>query len=238
MIFGITGALRKDELTNITLHDIETHGSLLLVKIPESESNKARSFTIATELYEIVREYQSLRPPTAPTDRFFLNYKNGVCTVHAVGKNRFGSMPREIATFLQLEDADQFTGHCFRRSSAGVLARLGGNMTTLKCHGDWDRNGGLGPGGYMEELDPIEVRPQMHGGPASSVSDSDDDDDGGFEEPEPMLQVFVSEAYIDEFAEEKPNVDPMMDPTGAASYSNDQSNSYEPPMKMFKLEPL
>lgn len=137
LIFGIAGSCRKDELTNIKLQDLETHGDLLLVKIPNNKTSKPRSFTIGDQLYAIVKKYQNLRPPNATTDRFFLNIRNGTCTVQVVGKNRFGTVPKEIATYLNLPNADQYTGHCFRRTSATVLAGLGDNITTLKCYGGW-----------------------------------------------------------------------------------------------------
>jgi len=54
-----------------------------------------------------------------------------------VGIHSFGSMPSKIAIFLKLENPTQYTGHCFRRSSATVLAGHGADITTLKRHGGW-----------------------------------------------------------------------------------------------------
>jgi len=47
-------------------------------------------------------------------------YSNGTlesgntCGLIVVGKNTLATYPRRIAEFLGLEDADKFTGHCFR----------------------------------------------------------------------------------------------------------------------------
>lgn len=64
MIFGVAGACRRDELTKMSLEEIEDKGSLFIVKVPESKSNKRRKFTICNEdsangvnYLEIIRNY-------------------------------------------------------------------------------------------------------------------------------------------------------------------------------------
>ncbi|XP_008217133.1 dihydrolipoyllysine-residue acetyltransferase component 2 of pyruvate dehydrogenase complex, mitochondrial isoform X1 [Nasonia vitripennis] len=133
LICGIAGACRKDELTNMKIQHIESHGNLFLVKIPGSDTSKARSFTVTDEFYKIVKRYLDLRPSSVPSDRFFLAYKNGKCSQQPVGKNKLGSMAKEVATYLNLPDANQYTGHCFRRTSASVLIDSGANMTAVTC---------------------------------------------------------------------------------------------------------
>ena len=59
LIFGLSGALRCDELVNMKMENIEDHGALLHVKIPDSKTRKSRSFTIVVKLY---RKYVALRP--------------------------------------------------------------------------------------------------------------------------------------------------------------------------------
>jgi hypothetical protein len=54
-----------------------------------------------------------------------------------VGINNIGSIPSKIATFLNLPNPSQYTGHCFRRSSATLLANRGGDLLNLKRHGGW-----------------------------------------------------------------------------------------------------
>lgn len=115
------------------IHHIESHGNLFLVKIPGTETTKARSFTVTDEFYKIVKKYVDLRPALVPSDRFFLAYKSGKCSLQPVGKNKLGSMAKEIATYLDLPDANQYTGHCFRRTSASVLIDSGANMTAATC---------------------------------------------------------------------------------------------------------
>lgn len=49
-------------------------------------------------------------------------------------------MPKEIAKFLGLPEADSYTGHSFRRTSATLLANSGADILTLKRHGGWRSN--------------------------------------------------------------------------------------------------
>lgn len=51
-----------------------------------------------------------------------------------------GSCPRRIAEFLKLDNSDLYTGHCFRRTSATLLADSGADITVLKRHGGWKSN--------------------------------------------------------------------------------------------------
>ena len=38
---------------------------------------------------------------------------------------------------MNLPDANEYTGHCFRRSSATILVDAGGDLLSLKRHGGW-----------------------------------------------------------------------------------------------------
>ena len=46
-------------------------------------------------------------------------------------------MGKAIATFLNLPNSNLYTGHCFRRSSATILIDAGGDLISLKRHGEW-----------------------------------------------------------------------------------------------------
>ena len=60
----------------------------------------------------------NLRPVNCPTSAFFLNYQKGKCTVQKIGKNKFGTMGRQIAKFLELPNPELYSGYSFRKSSA------------------------------------------------------------------------------------------------------------------------
>jgi integrase len=46
-------------------------------------------------------------------------------------------MPRKIAEYLKLEHPDRYIGHCFRRTSATLLANAGADLSVLKRHRAW-----------------------------------------------------------------------------------------------------
>lgn len=119
------------------MDDVETDTHLQAINLPNTKTNKERKFVISGEFLKIVKAYQDLRPSVVSTQRFFLNYQNGKCTRQVIGKNKFSNMPKEIATYLNLPNPEQYTGHCFRRTSATLLADSGANITTLKRHGGW-----------------------------------------------------------------------------------------------------
>lgn len=69
--------------------------------------------------------------------RFFIGYHNGKCTRQSVGINTIAAIPKKIAEFLKLRNPLTYTGHCFRRTSATLLADAGADSTLLKRHGNW-----------------------------------------------------------------------------------------------------
>lgn len=137
LIFGVEGCCRRSELANIKLQDIEDKQNMVIVKIPDTKTNKPRSFVVTKHLYPYYKKYSSLRPANTESDRFFLCYRNQKCIKQAIGINTFGNMPKVIARYLQLKDPDLYTGHCLRRTSATIFVNSGGDMINLKRHGGW-----------------------------------------------------------------------------------------------------
>ena len=78
-----------------------------------------------------------MRPENVVSDRFFVNYQNGKCSIQFIGKHKFSKMPNEIALFLELENPETYTGHTFRRTAATLLAQSGVSMLRLKNLGGW-----------------------------------------------------------------------------------------------------
>lgn len=93
LIFGLNGACRRSELCNLTVNDIEDTGSILVVTLRDTKTQKRRIFTITTEIngYQLYHKYFRLRPTNINHRRFFLCYKNGKCSVQPVGINTFAS---------------------------------------------------------------------------------------------------------------------------------------------------
>ncbi|XP_043461530.1 uncharacterized protein LOC122498058 [Leptopilina heterotoma] len=149
LIFGISGACRREELSKIKMEDVLHEGNLLLIKIPNTKTKTPRSFTVEGEFREIVSKYESLRPKNANSNKFFLNFQKGKCTTQVIGKNKFGKMPSEIAKYLDLENPELYTGHSFRRTSATLLADSGADIIALKRLGGWKTSAVAE--GYIEE---------------------------------------------------------------------------------------
>lgn len=131
------GACRKNELYNIKISDIKDLKSIILIAIPNTKTKIPREFTITGDFYNIVKKYWALRPCNVPSDNFFINFQKNKCTRQVIGINKLGNMPKQIATFLNLDNPQEYTGHCFRRTSATTLVNAGADIITLKRHGGW-----------------------------------------------------------------------------------------------------
>ena len=149
IIFGLYGALRKYEFLNVKVTDVSNQGNLLLINIAETKTDKPRAFIILEKDVSIVNKYISLRPNKAKSDRFFLRYQMGKCTCQVIGIHKLESIPREIASYLNLETVEEYTCHAFRRTSATVLADAGADNLALKRHGGWKSDAVVQ--GYIEE---------------------------------------------------------------------------------------
>jgi integrase len=155
LVMGIGGGCRMDELHKMKIDDIEDRDNILIIQVPETKTNKKRMFTIVDNTkigvskLALYKKYSDLRPANTPTKSFFLGYRNEKCTKQVVGINTFYKMPRMIAEFLKLPLPESYTGHCFRRSSATLLANTGANTLMMKRHGGWKSNSVVE--GYIDE---------------------------------------------------------------------------------------
>lgn len=136
-IVGVMGACRKHELWQMKTNHIQDLGTAILIQVPDTKTKIERKFTITGSFCTIFKKYWALRPVNVTSNNFFLNYQKGRCTNQVIGMNKFGSMPKHIATFLKLENPEKYTGHCFRRTSATMLVDAGADITMLKRHGGW-----------------------------------------------------------------------------------------------------
>ncbi|KAI8431355.1 hypothetical protein MSG28_015894 [Choristoneura fumiferana] len=125
LIFGINGACRATELVSIKIRNIEIHDNMILINLPETKAEIDRSFVIRDGLLDVVKKYINLRPKDLEHNRFFLNYMNGKCTKQPMGRHKIAAIPKVIAAYLNLPNAESYTGHCFRRTSATLLAESG-----------------------------------------------------------------------------------------------------------------
>ncbi|KAK5643350.1 hypothetical protein RI129_001143 [Pyrocoelia pectoralis] len=138
LIIGYSGACRRVELMLLTINDIEFKTDSIIVCIPKTKNNVPRVFAITQPTWmNLIKKYYQLRPTHTPHDRYFLTYRDGKCSITPMGINKIGQIPKSIATFLNFANPEDYTGHCFRRSSVSELANCGGDLITIKKHGGW-----------------------------------------------------------------------------------------------------
>lgn len=135
LIFGISGGCRRQELKNLKIDHIRDLGNEFQVRLIDTKTKTDRLFVIPGLFYKVSKKYMELRPLNM--EQFFLNYQKGKCTKQVVGINKIGNQPKIIAEFLNLPNSELYTGHCFRRSGATLLADAGGNTLTIKNYGGW-----------------------------------------------------------------------------------------------------
>jgi len=175
LIIGLCGACRGDELSKITIDNVEDIGSLLIVNIPYTKTKIERTFTIPDKkenginCADICKKYISLRPSHVDHRRFVLQYRSGKCTVQPIGTNQFSKIPRLIAMYLKLPNEEMYTGHSFRRTSASLLVGAGADILRLKRHGGWKSS--TVAEGYLEESveEKVQIANQILGGKKEEI---------------------------------------------------------------------
>lgn len=127
----------------MSVNDVEyTSDGSIKIKIPATFPKIGRQFVIPASndcdvnMVDLIKRYISLRPDNVPNSRFFICYRQGRCTRQPVGINTIGAYPEKIATFLELPCANNYTGHCFRRSSPAFLADSGISTTIVRRYRD------------------------------------------------------------------------------------------------------
>jgi hypothetical protein len=60
------------------------------------------------------RKYLPLRSKNFNERRFFIKYQDGVCHQQAVGIHKISSVSQEVAKDLNLENVNEYRGHCLR----------------------------------------------------------------------------------------------------------------------------
>lgn len=115
------GACSTRELYSLSVQDVQDFDSTLVITIPSRTKNQ--SFSVVDDFYTICRKYISLRPQNTKTTSFFLSYQNGKCGSQTIGVNTLGAMGKMIAKFLNLPNANNYTGRSFLKSSTIVLEK-------------------------------------------------------------------------------------------------------------------
>lgn len=129
----MAGSCSREELTYLTVDNIEDLSKAILVKIPNRRRNKNRTFMIGGQYLDFYRKYVDMRPSGIVDKRFFLSYRDGKCTRQVVGEHRIGAIAQEIAAYLKLPNAKDYTGRSFRSVSPTFLEDAGADIYTPPC---------------------------------------------------------------------------------------------------------
>ena len=78
VVFGIAGACRICEISQITLDDIEDSGPLLIVKLKQTKNDVNRRFVVTKEYIKFYRMYIAIRPAGAKDRHLFYAYRNEI----------------------------------------------------------------------------------------------------------------------------------------------------------------
>ncbi|KAI4461111.1 phage integrase-related [Holotrichia oblita] len=137
LIIGIAGACRTDELCNMKVAHVDLRKDIIVINIPHTKNKSCRKFVIVEPMWiDVVTRYVLIRPsPDIP--RLFIGFRSGKPTRQNMGHNTISTSAIKIVTYLKLPDANNYTGHSFRRTSATILADNGGDILSLKRHGRW-----------------------------------------------------------------------------------------------------
>ncbi|KAI4465068.1 phage integrase-related [Holotrichia oblita] len=149
LIIGIAEACRTVELCNMKVADVDLREDIIVINIPHTKNKSCRKFVIVEPMWiDVVTRYWMIRPsPDIP--RLFIGFRSEKPTRQNMGHNTISTSAIKIATYLKLPDANNYTGHSFRRTSATILADNGGDILSLKRYGGWKSSSVAE--GYVEE---------------------------------------------------------------------------------------
>jgi integrase len=156
LVIGIHGLLRRIEITELFFEDVEKiiledeeYYKILIKKSKTDISAKGFYFVVKGDDTKFIDIYMKCIPLDDRKGRFFRKILNGKGTNRNIGKNTISSFPKIIAEALNLENKDGYTGHCFRRTGATLLADGGADKIVLKRAGRWKSDTVCE--GYVEE---------------------------------------------------------------------------------------
>jgi hypothetical protein len=70
----MSGAMRRDELTKMSIHDIKDEHSVLIVAVPDTKTGIKRTFTVTNpEFVRLYRKYAALVSCTHPKLKNIIN---------------------------------------------------------------------------------------------------------------------------------------------------------------------
>ena len=152
LLFGIFGALRCGELTNLKFSDVKMktneNGKLMLeVSLDTHKTDKEEegfhfpipSMALNCPVKMYMKYKKLVGKNTSATGRLWRTYNVGhkKFTLRPMGRHVIGGIPKKVAKILNLEKPERYTGHSFRRTSTTLVAESGVSLVNLKRFGRW-----------------------------------------------------------------------------------------------------
>lgn len=140
VILGMCGALRRQEMYDTNMTDIDMRDNVAIIKIGPSKTATRGTFAIPKDesgYFDVFKKYFDLRKAVEGPKEFLLQVRNNKCTRQRVGINKITETAKEIARYLSIPNFNEYSSHSFRRSSATALVESGVDILTLKRHGRW-----------------------------------------------------------------------------------------------------
>jgi hypothetical protein len=154
---GCGGCTRKVELLEIQRPACIKIGNLYKLTIQRHKTNLGivpQDIFITHPMFvEVMDKYLALHDaaPHHTCQRLFKKLLKGKICNQPMGSNTIGAIPQAIATYLGKTNAKEYTGHCYRRTGATILANSGVSLLELKQAGGW-RSSTVAEG-YINESD-------------------------------------------------------------------------------------
>jgi hypothetical protein len=140
VVVGCYGLLRGAEIESLTFEQMKFEGEICFVTVQRKKhggSLKASTFAITDPVcVSIIRQYCDFFTESERTGRLFRYLNSGRSTNRPIGKNKLSKYPQDVAKFLGL-DPTGYSGHCWRRTGATILAEADVSLIQLKHAGGW-----------------------------------------------------------------------------------------------------
>jgi hypothetical protein len=154
---GCGGCCRKVELVDMQRSACRKIGDIYKVTVNRHKTNLGvvpqHVFITHPMFVEVMDKYLALHDvaPDHTCQRLFKKLSKGKICNQAIGSNTIGAIPHAIAAYLGKTNPKEYTGHCYRRTGATILANSGLSLLELKQAGGW-RSSTVAEG-YINESD-------------------------------------------------------------------------------------
>lgn len=146
LIIGAYGGLRVDEMSFLEIQNFRKDPDdnyWVTYRVSKQKQDVTNSFHIPQKNSSHITKY--IEEIDETEGRFFRRFlptnkgkkDAGKFSMAPMGKNIIARIPHEIAKYLNLPNAELYTGHSFRRTSATLFANAGATKMDLKKHLNW-----------------------------------------------------------------------------------------------------